>query len=51
MAARENRRQNLFDDLRLPDDHTAELIEKQRARLTELGQVLADAVGGHLCFL
>ena len=47
MAAGEDGRQDLLDDLRLADDDAAELLEHQGARLAELGEVLADTLRGH----
>ena len=47
MAAREDGGENLIDDFGLADDDAAELVHHLAARLTELGQILGDAVGGH----
>ncbi len=47
VAAREDGGQHLIDDLALADDDAAELGHHLAARLAEVGQVLADAVGGH----
>src|SRR5262249_521319 len=47
VAAGEDRRQDLLDHLGLADDGPAQLVQHLVARLAELGQVLADAVGGH----
>ena len=47
VAAREDGGEDLLDDLGLADDDAAELLEHLGAGLAELGQVFADAVGGH----
>jgi hypothetical protein len=44
VAAGEDRAQNLFDDFCLTDHHPAELVDHLAARLTELREVIADAV-------
>ena len=45
MPAREDSRQDLFDDLVLPDDGPPQLLDDLRARLAELSEIFTDAVG------
>ena len=47
MAAREDGRHDLLDDLRLADYRPAELLDHLVAGLAKLGQILADAIAGH----
>ena len=47
VAAGEDGGEDLLDHLGLADDDPAELLDHLGAGLGELGQVFADAVGGH----
>ena len=47
MPAREDGGQDLLDHVGLADDDAAELFEHEAARLAELAEIFADAIGRH----
>ena len=47
MSASEHRRQNLLDDVGLPDNHLAKLLHHLLARLRKLLEVFGNLVGTH----
>ena len=47
MPAREDGGHDLFDNICLPDDGPAKLIDDLHTGLAELGEVFTDFVGGH----